>query len=104
MLLNLKFVATSNIVLSGTSITPYQTTYTSYNRNHSNTSNVNNLLFDDHILRIKQLENALVEARMKTRVSVQIERDKLKQKLSCVYINLGTDGRKPFIENNGKTA
>jgi len=49
--------------------TPYQTTYTSRIGIRSNTSNVNNLLINDHILRIKQLENELVEARKKIHVS-----------------------------------
>lgn len=56
--------------LTGTSNTPYQTTYTSRTGTESNRSNVNSLLINDHILRIKKLENELTEARMKTRVSL----------------------------------
>lgn len=55
-------------ILSGTSNTPYQTTYTSGTGAHSNKSHINNLLNNDYILRIKQLESELVEARMKTHV------------------------------------
>ncbi|VVC25213.1 Lebercilin domain [Cinara cedri] len=50
-----------------TSNTPYQTTYTNGTGTHSNKSNMNNLTSNDHILKIKQLENELVEIRMKTR-------------------------------------
>uniref|UniRef100_A0A2H8TQJ4 Lebercilin-like protein n=2 Tax=Melanaphis sacchari TaxID=742174 RepID=A0A2H8TQJ4_9HEMI len=46
---------------------PYLTTYTSNTGVRSNSSNVNNLLINDHILRIKKLENELIEAHMKTR-------------------------------------
>ncbi|XP_060837852.1 CAP-Gly domain-containing linker protein 1-like isoform X2 [Rhopalosiphum padi] len=46
---------------------PYLTTYTSCTGARSNSSNVNNLLINDHILRIKKLENELIEAHMKTR-------------------------------------
>lgn len=56
--------------LTGTSNTPYQTTYTSRTGAQSNTSNVNSLLINDHIFRIKKLENELTEAHMKTRVSL----------------------------------
>lgn len=57
-------------ILTGASNTPYQTTYTSRTGAQSNTSNVNSLLIDDYILRIKKLENKLFEAHMKTRVSL----------------------------------
>ncbi|XP_022177774.1 lebercilin isoform X2 [Myzus persicae] len=50
-----------------TSNTPYQTTYSSRTGAQSKASNVNNLLISDHILRIKKLENELIEANMKTR-------------------------------------
>lgn len=55
-------------ICSGTSNTPYQTTYTNGTGAHSNKSRINNLLNNDHILRIKQLESELVEARTKTHV------------------------------------
>lgn len=63
-----KFIIYGDI-LSGSTNTPYQTTYTSRTGAHSYTSNVNNLLSKDQIFRIKQLENELVEARMKIKVS-----------------------------------
>lgn len=54
---------------SGISNSPYQTIYTNQSGTHLKTSNVNNLLNDDYTIRIKQLENKLVEAHMKIRVS-----------------------------------
>ncbi|XP_008183073.1 DNA repair protein RAD50-like isoform X1 [Acyrthosiphon pisum] len=47
--------------------TSYQTTHTSHTGTQSNRSNVNSLLINDHILRIKKLENKLTEAHMKAR-------------------------------------
>ncbi|XP_027842998.2 CAP-Gly domain-containing linker protein 1-like [Aphis gossypii] len=46
---------------------PYLTTYTNCTGARSNSSNVNNLLINHHIIRIKKLENELIEAHMKTR-------------------------------------
>jgi len=65
----MELILFSNILI-GTSNTPYQTTYTSRTEAKYNTSNVNNLLINDHIFRIKKLENELTEAHMKTRVSL----------------------------------
>lgn len=65
----IELILLSNI-LTGTSNTPYQTTYSSRTGAQSKASNVNNLLISDHILRIKKLENELIEANMKTRVSL----------------------------------
>lgn len=48
---------------------PYQTNYTNHTGSHSKTSNLNNLLNDEYTYKLKQLENKLVEAHMKIRVS-----------------------------------
>ncbi|CAI6358534.1 unnamed protein product [Macrosiphum euphorbiae] len=50
-----------------TSNTSYHTTYTSHTGTKSNRSNVNSLLINDNILRIKKLENKLAEAHTKAR-------------------------------------
>lgn len=55
--------------MSGPSNTPYQTIYTNHTGVYSNITNVNKILSEDHIIQIKKLENELVEARTKIRVS-----------------------------------
>lgn len=70
---------------------------------HSNTSNINNILRNDHIIRIKKLENELVEARMKNCVSYNIKVNKMNKIINIYYVNLGIDNRKPFIKDVRKT-
>jgi len=59
-----------NNILTGTSNTSYQTTYNSHTGTQLKRSNVNSLLIDDNIMRIKKLENKLTEAHTKARVSL----------------------------------